>query len=75
MRFDREAKLPVYARAGIVEFWLINLVERAIEVYREPVLAAGVYASVTRLHQGDQLSMAAFPDTILSVAELLSTPG
>ena len=74
VRFDREEKLPVYARAGIVEFWLVNLVERVIEVYREPSVAAGVYGSVARLQPGERIALAAFPDVMLSVAELLSSP-
>ena len=73
LRFDREEKLPVYARAGIVEFWLINLVERVIEVYREPSQEAGVYRSVARLSAPEQFAPAAFPDVALSVAELLSS--
>lgn len=34
--FDRGIKLPLYARAGIPEFWLVDLTRDAIEVYREP---------------------------------------
>lgn len=71
VRFDREEKLPAYARAGIPEFWLINLVERVIEVYWDPS-AAGTYASSQLLRPGESIAPAAFPDAALSVAELLS---
>jgi Uma2 family endonuclease len=36
LEFDRTHRLPLYARAGIAEFWIVNLQERVLEVYREP---------------------------------------
>jgi Uma2 family endonuclease len=73
VRFDREEKLPAYARAGIIEFWLVNLVERIIEIYREPS-PTGVYGLIARAQPGENIAPAAFPDAVLSVAELLSSP-
>ena len=34
--FDRVAKGSLYARAGIVDYWIVNLVDGMLEVYREP---------------------------------------
>jgi Uma2 family endonuclease len=34
---DRERKGSLYARAGLVEYWVLNLPDRTLEVYREPV--------------------------------------
>ncbi len=70
VRFDREEKLPVYARAGIVEFWLVNLVEKVVEVYREPS-SLGVYGFNHRFHVGEIVAPAAFPDVQIFVAALL----
>src|SRR5438552_3118815 len=36
LEFDRERKLPAYARAGISEVWIVNLSEHTVETYREP---------------------------------------
>ncbi|MDR3618466.1 MAG: Uma2 family endonuclease [Paludisphaera borealis] len=36
LRIDRGDKLRAYARAGIAHYWIINLVDRRIEAYREP---------------------------------------
>jgi Uma2 family endonuclease len=36
VRYDREVKMPLYARHGYPEFWLVNLPESRIEQYREP---------------------------------------
>ncbi len=35
-RIDREVKAPVYAKAGIAVYWIINLPEQTIEVYTQP---------------------------------------
>lgn len=69
LEFDHRKKLPIYARAGICELWIVNLRELAVEVYREPHFTGYDKAAVFR--PGDQISPAAFPDTRLDVAELL----
>jgi len=48
---DRKVKLPLYARHGIVEVWLIDLIKDAVEVHRSP--SPDGYADVQRL-TGDQ---------------------
>ena len=55
--YDRHTKGSLYARAGIPEFWLVNLVERQIEVCRDPRPAPGApfgweYADVQILLPG-----------------------
>jgi Uma2 family endonuclease len=66
---DRAEKIPLYARAGIVEVWIVNLKERVIEVYREPHLAG--YISKTILRGGDMASPQMFPDVKVDVRGLL----
>jgi Uma2 family endonuclease len=36
LAFDRGRKARLYARAGIPEYWIVNLVDRVLEVYRDP---------------------------------------
>jgi Uma2 family endonuclease len=67
--YDREEKLPAYARAGIAEVWIINLNERCIEVNREPTFTG--YVSESILVSGEQASPKAFPDVSVNVMELL----
>lgn len=43
---DRTAKLALYARHQIPEYWIVNLTERVVEVYREP--AGETYRAVRR---------------------------
>jgi Uma2 family endonuclease len=66
---DREVKLPVYARSGIAEVWIVDLVNGALEVYRQPQPHG--YANVRVLHDGDAAAPASFPDAVIEVAKLL----
>jgi Uma2 family endonuclease len=66
---DRKRKIPLYARAGIQEYWILNLVRRSLEVYRDP--ADQSYRSKTVLHAGDTVAPLVRPDRILAVADLL----
>jgi Uma2 family endonuclease len=36
LRYDREVKLPLYARHGVPEVWIVDLAARAVEVHRGP---------------------------------------
>jgi len=36
IRYDKQVKIPLYARHGIIETWLVNLTEAHVEIYREP---------------------------------------
>jgi Uma2 family endonuclease len=38
-RYDRDVKMPLYARSGIEEVWLVDLRERRLVRHREPVNA------------------------------------
>ncbi|WP_295429908.1 Uma2 family endonuclease [uncultured Thiodictyon sp.] len=46
LRYDREVKIPRYARAGIPEVWLVDLGGSALSIYREP--GASGYAQVSK---------------------------
>jgi len=66
---DRERKVPLYARAGIPEAWLVNLPADALEIYREP--RAGTYTDVRTARRGDTVSPLAFPNLVLRVDDIL----
>jgi Uma2 family endonuclease len=69
LAFDRDVKLPLYARAGIVEVWIVNLIDKRIEVYRQP--AEGGYRSVEFAGQDEVVSPLSFPGVELSVEAIL----
>ncbi len=68
--YDRNEKLPVYARAGIPETWLIDLNRGVIEVYRTP--GPDGYREMRRWLGNERISPALLPDFDVSVSDLLS---
>lgn len=59
LRFDRAVKLPLYARAGIAELWIVDLKRRVLHAHRHPT--DGEYTEVTTHRPGDHLALAAAP--------------
>ena len=66
---DRRVKIPLYARAGVREVWLMDLTSARLEVYRDPT-AAG-YSHVLALGRGESIAPEAFPDLTVAIADLL----
>lgn len=69
LRYDRTVKLPLYARHGISEVWLIDLESRTVEVHREP--AGDAYAMASRAVPGGSLEPALLPGVRLAVADIV----
>ena len=75
LALDRDRKRAIYARAGIQEYWIVNLAERCLEVYRDPAAAPGqasVYRSSQKLTPSDSIAPLAATTTTVTVADLLS---
>lgn len=75
LRFDRGAKASLYAGARIPEYWIVNLVERIIEVHRDPrsdpsLPFRAAYALVEQRAEGDDLTPSAAPDRVIRVVDL-----
>ena len=70
LRRDREAKLPLYARAGIPEYWIVDVNAEVIEVRTGP--SGSDYTSLRRFGRGEFLSPAAFPDLRIPVDDLFA---
>jgi len=66
---DRRVKLPLYARANVLEVWLVNLQDDRIEAHSEP--ANGVYQSVRIANRGESISCETIPGLVFSVDEIL----
>ena len=69
LRRDREAKLSLYAAAGIPEVWIANVPARQVEAFSDPV--DGVYQSHRIVSADVQISPIAFPDVVLTVGDFL----
>jgi Uma2 family endonuclease len=76
LAFDRQQKGSLYARAGLEDYWIVNLVDRVLEVYRDPVADVTAafgwrYRSVVVLAPEDVVVPLAFRAIRISVADLL----
>lgn len=69
LRYDRGEKAQLYAACGVPEYWIVNLVDRVVEVHREP--SAGGYRQVATVLRGARLPLLAFPDVELAVDDFL----
>jgi Uma2 family endonuclease len=69
LKKDRDIKLPIYARLGIVEVWIEDLKHDHLLVFRDP--SGGHYKTTLTLHVGDSVSTAAFPEITFTVHDLL----
>jgi hypothetical protein len=66
---DRKTKLPVYARFGVPELWIVDLSGSAVEVYRDR--ADGRYRWSSRINQGDLIPVR-IPEVTIDIATLLA---
>ena len=74
LRFDRTRKASIYARARIPEYWIVDVLGRALEVHREPARLAGprsAYRAVERLGPEVAVSPLAAPGARIAAADLL----
>lgn len=69
-RYDRKIKIPLYARHGIAEYWIVDLKKRCIEVHLDPDREHQRYREIRSVEQGG-LAPACFPDVVVDVAEFL----
>ncbi len=74
--YDRRRKGGLYARAGLEDYWIVNLKKRQLEVYRSPMADSTHhyghrYASTTILTDKDTVTPLAAPNARILVADLL----
>jgi len=65
---DHEDKRPIYAEAGVPEYWIVHAKTATVEVMTQP--AGDRYLSVTRLTRGDVLRPTRLPGVEIAVADL-----
>ena len=76
LAFDRTRKASLYARAGLADYWIVNLVDRVLEVYREPVRDPGAefgwrFQSVRVYGPEASVSPLVLPHALVRVADLI----
>lgn len=69
LTFDQNQKLRLYALHNVPEYWLLNLNDNCLEVYRKP--KGEVYAEKTTLYSSDKITLSQLPDICIQVSEIL----
>ena len=77
--FDRLVKGSVYARASLQDYWIVNVTDRVLEVYREPHADPSApwgwsYRSVQTLRPAATIAPLALPSVRIAVSALLPHP-
>ena len=68
LRFDLKTKAAVYARAGIVEYWVVDVNGRRLIVHREP--KEGRYSTIVAYGVDDSISPLAAPEHVVEVRSI-----
>lgn len=66
--YDRHVKVPLYARSGLPEVWLVDLQQDLIQLYARP--AAGAYQVQRQARRGERLTAETLPQLALDVAAM-----
>ena len=69
IEYDRTEKLSLYAEASVREYWIVNVNQQCVEVYRDPQ-PNGTYAHAQVLNLGQTLSIAELPSASIVVNDL-----
>ena len=66
--FDKNTKANLYATAGIQEYWIVNLVDDRLEVYRQP--NSSIYTEIKIISSQDSIELPQFPEITLNLAAI-----
>jgi len=68
---DRLSKSRIYAGAGVPEFWIVNLRDECVEVFRAPDVGQRVYTERIVARRGDVLNVVAVSGAVVAIDDLL----
>lgn len=76
LAYDRSVRASLYAAGGVADYWIINLVQGQLEVYRQPVPDASQahghrYADSAIYFRGDTITPLAAPSVSVKVSDLI----
>ncbi|HVF51537.1 MAG TPA: Uma2 family endonuclease [Pyrinomonadaceae bacterium] len=67
--YDRQIKIPLYARAGIPEVWLVNLPSETVEIYARP--RADAYVETRLVRRDESFAAQTIPDLKMDAQSIL----
>ncbi len=65
---DHKQKASAYAKAGVADYWVLNVSKRQVHVFREP--DSENYQQKTLLNEDAVLSLVAFPEIEIPMTQL-----
>lgn len=68
LSFDLRGKVPLYARAGVPEVWVVDIVERAVHAHRDPT--SGGYLKSLTATAGEDVASLLLPEARIAVSDL-----
>lgn len=76
LSFDSKRKANLYAGAQIADYWIVNLVDGRLDVYRESIADQTApfghrYAAIKHLNRGESVAPLSCPDSKIAIADLL----
>lgn len=73
LSYDREVKSRAYAKAGILDYWVLDLKNRQLHVYRDPM--SDGYGQEVALGEAEMIAPLAFPTISVRVGDFLGQTG
>jgi Uma2 family endonuclease len=70
LNFDRNTKLPLYAAAGINEYWIVNLVDDRLEIYTQP--EGSIYTNTQIILPPHTVNLPEFTAMTIDLATILT---
>ncbi len=74
LRYDRTVKVGLYAQNKIADYWILNLKDRCLEVYRQPKKdkkLGFIYGEIKILTETDSIAPLAAPQSEIKIADIL----
>lgn len=68
---DRLTKASIYAAAGVLDYWIVNLREECVEAYSQPLPAERRYQRFEKRSDDETLGLEAFPEVRIRAADLI----
>jgi len=73
LKYDQEVKLPLYAEAGISDYWVFNLIDNCLECYSQPYQdSQGKFGYRCKLIflPNEFVNLPSFPDLVLDLSKV-----
>jgi Uma2 family endonuclease len=68
IKFDRDTKAPLYAAAGISEYWIVNLIDNRLEIYSQP--EGSLYTNTQIILPPRLINLPHFPEITLDLTTI-----